>query len=90
MKGILSALLHSDICPTVFWDISAKKSDEINGIPVEKPDFAHLSASDTVLVCLKKQKWAEEVIGKLNDTPTKDNSWYYYDVLNYLVKYYLK
>lgn len=85
---IRSALVRSDICPDVFWDIAAKPGDHVSGVPVTQPAFKSLGANDTVLVLLQNILTARQVKAELVQTAAADNIWYYYDVLDYLADYY--
>lgn len=87
-KSVMQGLLNSPLRPIVFWDISAKDNDSIEGIPVVKPDFSDLNANDVVLLLLTKNGVVMEVYEKLRLTPARDTIFNFYDVLDYLAAYY--
>jgi hypothetical protein len=85
---IRRGLLNSDIRPDVFWDIAAKSGDNIEGVPVHTPAFNSLTENDTVIILLLKIDIAKSVTEYLRQIPSVPNIWYYFDVLDYLARYF--
>ena len=87
-RGIETGLCNSGVRPDVYWDINARESSEIDGIPVIKPEFDSLCGDDTLLLLLKNPAIISDVIQQLKAAPALANYWHYDDVADFLTEHY--